>query len=77
MLYALYVVLLKVRIRAEARVDMRLFFGFLGAFTAVLFWPIALALNALGIEHMALPSGRAQIVSVLVNVRGAGITERS
>jgi len=30
--YAMYVILLKVRIKAEYRIDMQLFFGFVGLF---------------------------------------------
>lgn len=67
--YALYVVFLKVRIGAEERVDMQLFFGFIGLFTLALYWPFGLALHAAGLERLSLPHGRREIASVLVNVR--------
>ncbi|KZV84296.1 hypothetical protein EXIGLDRAFT_293819 [Exidia glandulosa HHB12029] len=65
--YALYVVFLKVRIGSEERVDMQLFFGFIGLFTFFLYWPFGLALHAFGIESLSLPHGQREIVSVLVN----------
>ncbi|KAJ6610110.1 hypothetical protein B0H10DRAFT_2062145, partial [Mycena sp. CBHHK59/15] len=47
--YALYVILLKVRIRSESRVDMQLFFGFVGLFN-VLSLPKRQAVAALAIN---------------------------
>ncbi|EJD52197.1 hypothetical protein AURDEDRAFT_111628 [Auricularia subglabra TFB-10046 SS5] len=65
--YAIYVVFLKVRIGSESRVDMQLFFGFIGLFTLGLYWPFGLLLQALGVETLALPHGAREIAAVLVN----------
>ncbi|KAI3628632.1 hypothetical protein CBS14141_000335 [Malassezia furfur] len=54
--YAVYVTLLKVRIGSEDRISMPLFFGFVGLFNLVAFWPVGLMLDWLGIEPLALPS---------------------
>ncbi|KAH7107096.1 hypothetical protein BKA62DRAFT_650669 [Auriculariales sp. MPI-PUGE-AT-0066] len=65
--YALYVVLLKVGIGSEERIDMQQFFGFIGIFTLTLFWPFGLFLHAIGMEHLALPQTTAEIISVVIN----------
>ena len=53
--YALYVTLLKVRIRSESRIDMQLFFGFVGLFNILMTWPIGVILHLTGIETFELP----------------------
>lgn len=68
--YALYVTLLKVRIRSEARIDMQLFFGFVGLFNVLACWPIGVLLHLTGVERFALPSSRRAVVALLINVRG-------
>jgi solute carrier family 35, member F5 len=66
--YALYVTLLKVRIRDESRIDMQLFFGFVGLFNVITLWPIAIILHLTGAETFQLPSGRRMIAGILMNV---------
>ncbi|TCD69972.1 hypothetical protein EIP91_005561 [Steccherinum ochraceum] len=66
--YALYVTLLKVRIRNESRVDMQLFFGFVGLFNILLTWPIGLVLHLTGAEPFELPSKTSTIVFVLISM---------
>ncbi|KAJ7783910.1 vacuolar membrane protein [Mycena maculata] len=68
--YALYVILLKVRIRDEARVDMQLFFGFVGAFNVLMCWPIGVFLHLIGTEPFELPQRKA-VAALLINM---GIT---
>ncbi|KAJ7808287.1 hypothetical protein B0H14DRAFT_2870877 [Mycena olivaceomarginata] len=58
--YAFYVILLKVRIRSESRVDMQLFFGFVGLFNILLCWPIGIFLHLIGVETLELPKGDAR-----------------
>lgn len=65
--YALYVVFLKVRIGAEERIDMQLFFGFIGLFTLVLYWPFGVALDLFGLEALGWPRSRGEVLGVLVN----------
>lgn len=69
--YALYVILLKVRIKNESRVDMQLFFGFVGLFNVLTCWPIGLLLHYTGGEVFELPSSRSAVTAVLINM---GIT---
>ncbi|KAK7064131.1 hypothetical protein R3P38DRAFT_3249713 [Favolaschia claudopus] len=65
--YALYVILLKVRIRSESRVDMQLFFGFVGLFNILMCWPIGLFLHLIGVETLELPHGSA-VAALAVNM---------
>lgn len=66
--YALYVILLKVRMRTESRVDMQLFFGFVGLFNIALCWPIGLVLHFSGVETFEPPSTGKVVAAILVNV---------
>lgn len=67
-LFAVYLVLLKVRIGQESRVDMQLFFGFLGACTILFLWPVGFILHFTGVETFELPSERRVIVDLLLNI---------
>ncbi|TBU46107.1 hypothetical protein BD309DRAFT_954822 [Dichomitus squalens] len=66
--YALYVTLLKVRIRSESRIDMQLFFGFVGLFNILTCWPIGVVLHLTGVEPFQLPSTSKAVVALLVNM---------
>jgi solute carrier family 35, member F5 len=66
--YALYVTLLKARIREESRIDMKLFFGFVGLYNILLSWILGLMLHVLGIEKFQIPSGRNILLGIAVNV---------
>lgn len=66
--YAVYVILLKVQIRSESRIDMQLFFGFVGLFNIIGCWPIGVLLHLTGVEKVELPSSGRVIVGLLVNV---------
>lgn len=70
--YAFYVILLKVRIRQESRINMQLFFGFVGLFCILFLWPLGLVLHYTGAETFELPSGSKAIGGLLVNVRENG-----
>ena len=67
--YALYVILLKVRIKEESRIDMQLFFGFVGLFNVLMLWPIALVLHFTGAETITTPPTHRALAAVLLNVR--------
>ena len=67
--YALYVTLLKVRIRSEDRIDMQVFFGFVGLFNILACWPIGVLLHLTGVEPFELPYSRKAVMALLVNVR--------
>ncbi|KAF9460780.1 hypothetical protein BDZ94DRAFT_1168927 [Collybia nuda] len=66
--YAFYVILLKVRIRTESRIDMQLFFGFVGLFNILLCWPIGMVLHFTGVEHFELPTTAWVVMAILTNM---------
>lgn len=66
--YALYVVFLKVQIREESRIDMQLFFGFVGFFNIVLSWPVGVILHLVGIERFEIPHTHNAVVIILLNM---------
>ncbi|KAI6142983.1 hypothetical protein BKA82DRAFT_4187385 [Pisolithus tinctorius] len=68
LLYAIYMILLKVKIREESRIDMQLFFGFVGLFNIFLCWPIGLLLHIFGVERLELPNTRQTLVAIIVNM---------
>ncbi|CAG8607484.1 619_t:CDS:2 [Paraglomus brasilianum] len=65
--YGCYTVLLKLRIKDESRVNMPLFFGFVGLFNTFILWPLFLLLDAAGIEEFALPSSANFWIMIMVN----------
>ncbi|KAJ7169992.1 hypothetical protein C8R46DRAFT_895889 [Mycena filopes] len=65
--HSLYVILLKVRLRSESRVDMQLFFGFVGLFNILSCWPIGIFLHLTGIETFELPHGSA-VAALAINM---------
>ena len=69
MFYAAYVTLLKVRIRQESRINMQLFFGFVGLLNILFLWPLGLILHLTGAETFELPSSGKATGGLLVNVR--------
>lgn len=66
--YAMYVILLKVRIKSESRIDMQLFFGFVGLFNILVCWPIGIILHLTGVEIFEWPSSRKIVSAILINV---------
>ncbi|KAJ7070921.1 vacuolar membrane protein [Mycena amicta] len=68
--YACYVILLKVRIRSESRIDMQQFFGYVGLFNILLCWPMGIILHLTGAETLERPS-RDAVAALLINM---GIT---
>ena len=66
--YALYVILLKIRIGSESRIDTKLFFGFVGLFNILLAWPVGLFLHVIGLEVLEWPT-KNQVLAILINVR--------
>ncbi|KAI9245070.1 thiamine-repressible mitochondrial transport protein THI74 [Sporodiniella umbellata] len=65
--YGCYTILLKYKIGNEERIDMSLFFGFVGAFNIVLLWPIIPLLSYLGLESFQLPTNATLWVVVFLN----------
>ncbi|KAG0260309.1 hypothetical protein DFQ27_003617 [Actinomortierella ambigua] len=67
MFYGCYTVLLKVRIQNESRVNMPLFFGFVGLFNLALLWPVFGILHWTGIEPFELPQGSRIVWMIAIN----------
>ncbi|KAH7911930.1 hypothetical protein BJ138DRAFT_1172225 [Hygrophoropsis aurantiaca] len=67
-LYAVYVIFLKVQIRDESRIDMQLFFGFVGFFNIFLCWPMGVVLHLIGLERFELPGTNKAIIIILLNM---------
>ncbi|KAK9316080.1 hypothetical protein V1524DRAFT_427317 [Lipomyces starkeyi] len=54
-IYGLYTSLLKVRIGDESRINMQLFFGFVGIWNTIILWPVLLILHITGAERLEMP----------------------
>lgn len=68
LVYGLYTTLLKVAIGDdESRINMYLFFGFVGLFNIILLWPVITLFNYIGVETFELPSTAYVWVIVLTN----------
>ncbi|KAJ7706063.1 hypothetical protein B0H17DRAFT_608998 [Mycena rosella] len=65
--YAFYVILLKVQVRSESRVDMQLFFGFVGLFNVLSCWPVGVVFHLISVEPFELPPRRA-LAALAINV---------
>ena len=66
--YALYVALLKVRIREENRINMQLFFGFVGLFNVVTLWPLGFVVHFLRVEPFEFPQNWKEWSGIGINV---------
>ncbi|KAI1452148.1 hypothetical protein F4805DRAFT_448604 [Annulohypoxylon moriforme] len=64
-IYGLYVVVMKIRIGNEERVNMPLFFGLVGIFNILILWPLFFILHFTGIEPFELPPN-GKIWSIIV-----------
>ena len=67
LLYGIYTSLMKKRIGNESRVDMTLFFGFVGLFNLVTLLPGFPIMHFLGIEKFELPPTKRVLAIVLIN----------
>lgn len=66
--YAFYVIFLKVKVKVESRIDMRLFLGFVGLFDLLTCWPVGMILHWTGMEKLELPGTATQWYALLINV---------
>ncbi|KAI8374741.1 uncharacterized protein BYT42DRAFT_615869 [Radiomyces spectabilis] len=65
--YGCYTTMLKLKIGDEDRINMPLFFGFVGLFNLLLLWPAFPLLDWLGIETFQLPYSPTLWAMVLLN----------
>ncbi|XP_029937013.1 solute carrier family 35 member F5 isoform X2 [Myripristis murdjan] len=66
-LYAVYIVMIKRRVDREDKLDIPMFFGFVGLFNLLLLWPGFLLLHYTGFEAFELPS---QLVWTYILING-------
>merc|ERR1719433_675587 len=64
--YSSYIVFLRRKIDHEDKLDVPMFFGFVGFFSFILLWPVFFILHFTNHERFELPS-RPQILALLVN----------
>lgn len=65
--YGVYSILLKLRVQHEQRLNMKLFFGFVGVFSLSFLWPTLYLLDWMGVEKLQLPPKPAVWSVLLVN----------
>ena len=65
--YGCYTILLKLRIQDESRVNMPLFFGFVGIFNIILLWPVFFVLHFIGLEQLQLPPNSTIWTMIVIN----------
>ena len=71
--YSSYIVFLRRKIDHEDKLDVPMFFGFVGLFSFMLLWPLFPILHFTNHERFELPN-RPQIIAMLVNgIIGTGI----
>lgn len=67
LLYGVYATLLKYRIKNESRINMKVFFGFVGVFNLFFLWPSLIIFHFTGVEKFELPSGTFVLSIILIN----------
>ncbi|KAI8979690.1 hypothetical protein BDF20DRAFT_819384 [Mycotypha africana] len=65
--YGCYTTLLKLKIGNEDRIDMPLFFGFVGAFNVVLLWPLIPLFDYVGLESFQIPMNATLWIVIFLN----------
>lgn len=73
--YACYIVMLRRKVDSEERMDVAMFFGFVGLFTLVLLWPGILVLHYTQLETFVWPSERQWVFLALNGLIGTVISE--
>lgn len=63
--YGVYSTLLKKKVKDEDRINMKIFFGFVGLFTLLLLWPSLVLLHYFGWERFEIPRD-PQIISIIL-----------
>lgn len=73
--YASYLVLVKHKSDTEQKIDIPLFFGFVGLWNLLLMWPVFFVLNFTQIEAFELPNRRQFIVLLINGLFGTVLSE--
>lgn len=66
-LYGVYSTLLKKRVKDETRINMKIFFGFVGLFNIIFLWPSLILFHFMGWETFQIPKNSHVIIIVVVN----------
>lgn len=73
--YAGYLVFLRRRVDSEEKMDVFLFFGFVGLFNVLLLWPLFFVLHYTGMEPFAWPNSRQWLFLMVNGVVGTVFSE--
>lgn len=65
--YATYLVMLTRKVGKDGAMDIPLFFGFVGLFAALMFWPVFFLLHYTGVEKFKLPPDLSTWLFIVVN----------
>lgn len=65
--YGVYSILLKLKVKDDSRMDMKLFFGFVGVFNTILLWPTLIIVHYSNLEKFELPSTNSIWLVILFN----------
>uniref|UniRef100_A0A8C7RA55 Solute carrier family 35 member F5 n=1 Tax=Oncorhynchus mykiss TaxID=8022 RepID=A0A8C7RA55_ONCMY len=74
-LYAVYIVMIKRKVDREDKLDIPMFFGFVGLFNLLLLWPGFLVLHYTGFEAFELPSKLVWIYILINGLIGTVLSE--
>ncbi|KAH3676093.1 hypothetical protein WICMUC_002390 [Wickerhamomyces mucosus] len=67
LLYGIYTTLLKFRVGDESRINMKVFFGFVGVFNLIFLWPSLIIFDLFGIEKFELPNTTHVLTIISIN----------
>lgn len=73
--YAVYIVMLRRKVDNEDRMDISMFFGFVGLFTLVFLWPVIVVLHFTGLELFVWPTHTQWMYLVLNGLIGTVFSE--
>lgn len=73
--YACYLVLVKRKSDTEEKIDIPLFFGFVGLWNILLLWPLFFVLNFSELEVFEMPNRRQFLVLLLNGIVGTVVSE--
>ncbi|MEE6511916.1 hypothetical protein FKM82_018779 [Ascaphus truei] len=75
MLYAVYIVMIKRKVDREEKLDIPMFFGFVGLFNLLLLWPGFFLLHYTGFEAFEFPSKLVWMYIVINGLVGTVLSE--
>ncbi|KAG9328077.1 hypothetical protein JZ751_016616 [Albula glossodonta] len=74
-LYAVYIVMIKRKVEREDKLDIPMFFGFVGLFNLLLLWPGFFLLHYTGFEAFELPSKLVWMYIIINGLIGTVLSE--